>query len=66
MYENVILLEVIINGLKFMSIEVFYLKMKFIDFMNFILMVFFKILKVFNFFELVKGYFLYFFNMCDN
>lgn len=42
------------------------MKMKFIDLMNFILMVFFKILKVFNFLKLVKGYFLYLFNNEEN
>lgn len=66
MYENAILPEVIMNGSKFMSIEVPHLKMKFIDSMNFIPMDLSKIPKAFNLSELAKGYFPHLFNTRDN
>lgn len=66
MYENAILPEVIMNGSKFMSIEVPHLKMKFIDSMNFIPMALSKIRKALNLSELAKGYFPHLFNKCEN
>lgn len=66
MYENAILLEVIMNGSKFMSIKVPHLKMKFIDSMNFIPMALSKIPKAFNLSELAKGYFPHLFNKHEN
>lgn len=49
-----------------MSIEVPYLKMKFIDSMNLILMVLSKVPNVFNLTELAKGYFPHLFNKRKN
>lgn len=66
MYENAILPEVIMNGSKFLIIEVPHLRMKFIDSMNFIPMALSKIPKAFNLSELAKGYFPHLFNNREN
>lgn len=62
MYKNAILPDVIMNGSKFMSIEVPHLKMKFIDSLNFIPMH----MALSKIPRLAKGYFPHLFNTRDN
>lgn len=66
LYENAFRPEVIMNGSKFLSIEVPHMKMKFIDSMNFIPMALSKIPKAFNLSKLAKGYFPHLFNNEEN
>ncbi|XP_062579153.1 uncharacterized protein LOC134241085 [Saccostrea cucullata] len=66
LYENAILPEVIMNGSKFMSIEIPRLKMKFLDSMNFIPMALSKMPKAFDIPEVAKGYFPHLYNRKEN
>ena len=66
LYENAILPEVIMNGSKFMTIEILHLKIKFLDSMNFIPMALSKMPKAFGIPEVTKGYFPHLYNRKEN